>query len=97
MGEASPKILEKGDDAALVKYKKTVETPPEKRKGGEDKDYGHIHSHYTLNVVTKAEGKKIIQHIYDLLSEKGKAIISVRRDVDLVGKIDPSLKAKLCA
>ena len=69
-------------------------TPPEKRKGGA-KEYGHIHSHYTLNVVTKDEGKKIVQHIYDLLSDSGKAVISVRRDVDLVGKIDPSLKAKI--
>jgi len=86
------KILKEGGD--LDKYKTKVETPPEKRGEGK-KEYGHIHSHYTLNVVTKEKGKEIIQHIYNLLSDKGKAIISVRRDVDLVGKIDPSIRAKL--
>ena len=74
--------------------RKHTMTPPEKRNEGK-KEYGHIHSHYTLNVVNKATGKEIIQHIHDLLSGDGKAIISVRRDIDLVGKIDPNLRSKL--
>jgi len=42
--------------------------------------YDEIHSHYTLNVVNAEEGKEILMHIYSLLTNKGKAVISVRRD-----------------
>lgn len=74
---------------------KITKTRPEERTGNQNKKYGHIHSHYTLNVVTKEKGKEIIQHIYDLLSNEGKTVISVRRDIDLVGKIDPNIRKKL--
>jgi len=46
------------------------------------KQYDEIHSHYTLNVVTKEEGLEILRHIHSLLKPQGKAIISVRRDFD---------------
>lgn len=44
------------------------------------KQYDEIHSHYTLNVVTKEEGLEILRHIHSLLKAHGKAVISVRRD-----------------
>jgi len=43
--------------------------------------YNEIHSHYTLNVVSGEVGYAILKHIHDLLSEGGRAIISVRRDL----------------
>jgi len=43
--------------------------------------YDEIHSHYTLNVVSSAEGREILIHIHGLLKAKGKAVISVRRDL----------------
>ena len=50
-----------------------------------NKVYNEIHSHYTLNVVDKDEGLKILNHIYKLLSSNGKAVISVRRDLKSKG------------
>lgn len=40
-----------------------------------------IHSHYTLNVVTKEEGRQIMVEIFGRLLWGGRAIISVRRDL----------------
>lgn len=43
--------------------------------------FDEVHSHYTLNVVDKNVGHKILSHIHSLMSDNGKAVISVRRDL----------------
>ena len=43
--------------------------------------FNEIHSHYTLNVVDKDVGHKILSHIHGLMADDGKAVISVRRDL----------------
>lgn len=68
-----------------VDVKRTRAKPEERSDMGKHTnkgklEFGHVHSHYTLNVVTKAKGKEILEHIYKLLSDTGIAIISVRRD-----------------
>jgi len=69
-------------------------TPPEKRENDKPKEYGHIHSHYTLNVVPKQVGRGIIQHFHDLMSKDGVAIVSVRRDTLITDKVDKDLLLK---
>lgn len=64
----------------VVKYD-PYHPDPDVRKAPQGK-FGEVHSHYTLNVVDKAQGKKILQEIHDSLEEGGKAIITVRRDLD---------------
>lgn len=44
--------------------------------------FDEVHSHYTLNVVHPEVGRKIIQEIHDRLKDNGKAVISVRRDLE---------------
>lgn len=58
--------------------------------------FDEIHSHYTLNVVPKEIGRNILQEIHDRLKPEGKAIISVRRDLDKSPskKIADAVKAK---
>lgn len=43
--------------------------------------YKIITCNFVLNVVDEAEGKIIVGHIYNLLSNEGRAYITVRRDV----------------
>jgi hypothetical protein len=52
--------------------------------------FDEVHSHYTLNVVDKDTGFKILSHIHGLLSDGGKAVVSVRRDLK---KTDPKMTA----
>lgn len=52
---------------------------PEIRKEPKGR-YDEVHSHYTLNVVNSEEGREILIQIHSLLTAKGKAVISVRRD-----------------
>jgi hypothetical protein len=49
-----------------------------------NRQYDQVHSHYTLNVVDRDQGHKIVQQIHDLLKDNGKAVISVRRDFPTV-------------
>lgn len=49
-------------------------------------NFDEVHSHYTLNVVDKDTGKKILEHIHGLLNDNGKAVISVRRDLGSLKK-----------
>lgn len=41
--------------------------------------FAEVHSHYTLNVLSKREGLSVLQEIYDLLTPQGVAVISVGR------------------
>jgi hypothetical protein len=42
--------------------------------------FDEVYSIYTLNVVDKAEGKKVLKGIYDALDDDGEATIAVRKD-----------------
>ena len=59
-------------------------TDPEIRKAPNGV-FDEIHSHYTLNVVSKSQGYEILSHIYGLLRVGGRAVISVRRDLTSAG------------
>lgn len=54
--------------------------------------FDEIHSHYTLNVVDKDEGKDIIGEICGKLLSGGAAIISVRRDLEATKKYRRQVK-----
>lgn len=60
--------------------------------------FNEIHSHYTLNVVDRAQGHKILSHIHSLMAPEGKAVISVRRDLpEGPGPLKKSLPGNLRA
>ena len=56
-----------------------VRNPPSGR-------FDEIHSHYTLNVVSKEQGYQILSYIHDILNDGGKVVISVRRDLTSAGR-----------
>ena len=56
-----------------------------------NKKYDQIHSVFTLNVVTKPQGKQILQDMHDRMNDDGKAIISVRRDEICAKNAKPKL------
>jgi len=43
--------------------------------------FNEIYSIYTLNVVPERTARNIVQQIFDLLKPRGRAVISVRRDI----------------
>lgn len=47
--------------------------------------YDTVTCHYVLNVIDKAEQKKVLESILSLLNPKGRAYITVRRDIKTVG------------
>jgi|WetSurSiteA1Bulk_404760.scaffolds.fasta_scaffold00048_46 hypothetical protein len=55
--------------------------PDEKVREEPPGDMNQVHSHYTLNVVDKDNGLKILKHIHSKLNPQGTAVISVRRDL----------------
>jgi len=57
--------------------------------------FDEVHNHYTLNVVTKAEGKKILQEISKLLS--GVLVVSVRRDRGSMSKAAGEVRLKVAS
>ena len=43
--------------------------------------FSEVHCHYVLNIVDRATGRRILQHLHRLVRPGGLALISVRRDL----------------
>ena len=48
--------------------------------------FDEVHSHYTLNVVDADTGHDILTQIHAVLSDRGVAVVTVRRDLDRVNR-----------